>query len=83
MAGHERISLNSRPVDVPTSSAKALRRFRPLSGVRSLWIDAVCINQDDVRERNAQVSIMHHIYEKSVGSLIWLGDADNVAERAF
>ncbi len=28
----------------------------------AFWIDAVCINQDDIQERNQQVSLMSTIY---------------------
>jgi hypothetical protein len=40
---------------------------------RSLWIDALCINQFNVRERNHQVGQMSQIYGKSWRVLIWLG----------
>ncbi|KAH7011514.1 heterokaryon incompatibility protein-domain-containing protein [Ilyonectria destructans] len=39
-----------------------------------LWIDAICINQGDVEERNAQVSMMKQIYEKSILVISWLGE---------
>ncbi|KAH7149258.1 heterokaryon incompatibility protein-domain-containing protein [Dactylonectria estremocensis] len=39
-----------------------------------LWIDAICINQGDVEERNAQVSQMKQIYEKSAMVITWLGE---------
>jgi hypothetical protein len=37
------------------------------------WVDAVCINQDDVAERNLQVPRMKQIYENAESTLIWLG----------
>ncbi|OCK89500.1 uncharacterized protein K441DRAFT_690019 [Cenococcum geophilum 1.58] len=40
------------------------------------WIDAICINQQDVGERNAQVAIMDRIYERAGYVLAWLGDED-------
>ncbi|KPM35050.1 hypothetical protein AK830_g11525 [Neonectria ditissima] len=40
-----------------------------------LWIDAICINQGDVEERNVQVSMMKEIYEKSSMVITWLGEA--------
>ncbi|KAK7403206.1 hypothetical protein QQX98_011023 [Neonectria punicea] len=40
-----------------------------------LWIDAICINQGDMEERNAQVSMMKEIYEKSSMVITWLGEA--------
>jgi len=37
------------------------------------WIDAICINQDDIVERTAQVSIMHQIYHSAQKVFVWLG----------
>ena len=38
------------------------------------WIDAVCINQEDVLEHNAQISTMHRIFKKAESVSIWLGE---------
>ena len=38
-----------------------------------LWIDAICINQDDADERSKQVGKMWEIYEESYTTIIWLG----------
>jgi hypothetical protein len=43
---------------------------------RVLWIDAICINQNDSLERNAQVRQMRHIYSSARRVLVWLGDDD-------
>ena len=40
------------------------------------WIDTICINQDDIPERNAQVSIMSTIYMKADEVIAWLGEED-------
>lgn len=37
------------------------------------WIDALCINQDDVAERNRQLGIMGQIYFRSSMVILWLG----------
>ncbi len=41
------------------------------------WVDALCINQNNVLERNAQVSIMRDIYASSKRIIIWLGSEDS------
>ncbi|KAK6596611.1 ankyrin and HET domain-containing protein [Botrytis cinerea] len=41
---------------------------------RVLWIDAICINQEDIPERNSQVKYMGTIYSKSSIVLAWLGE---------
>jgi len=44
-----------------------------LKAKKSLWVDALCINQKDVHERNHQVSFMGTIYENASVVLVWLG----------
>ena len=38
-----------------------------------LWIDAICINQEDISERNHQVRLMAQIYERADRVYSWLG----------
>ncbi|KPI35980.1 uncharacterized protein AB675_10436 [Cyphellophora attinorum] len=40
---------------------------------RTLWIDAICIDQSNITERNHQVWMMGHIYSRAKGVVIWLG----------
>jgi hypothetical protein len=40
-------------------------------------VDAVCINQADVGERNHQVSNMHIIYTLAQSVVVWLGESGN------
>lgn len=46
---------------------------------RYLWIDAICINQEDVPERNAQVAIMDRIFGGAQCVFGWLGPADSLS----
>lgn len=39
----------------------------------ALWVDAICINQQDKVEKTAQVSRMHEIYSAASNVCIWLG----------
>ena len=41
-----------------------------------IWIDALCIDQENISERNAQVSIMDQIYQRAGYVLVWLGEKD-------
>jgi hypothetical protein len=43
---------------------------------RVYWIDAICINQDSVLERNHQVQMMRQIYSNAESVSVWLGEAD-------
>jgi hypothetical protein len=39
----------------------------------TLWIDAICINQDDLTEKQYQVGLMDFIYHRAERVLVWLG----------
>ena len=55
----------------------ALTYLRLEEEERVLWIDAICINQQDVREKSSQICIMPYIYTRAKTVIVWLG----VAER--
>lgn len=52
----------------------ALRYLRKEGSNRILWVDAICINQKDVKERGHQVGIMRDVYANATEVLIWLGE---------
>ncbi|ETN38995.1 uncharacterized protein HMPREF1541_07037 [Cyphellophora europaea CBS 101466] len=46
-----------------------------------LWIDALCIDQRNVLERNHQVGIMQDIYRSAHEVVVWLGQGNKQIER--
>ncbi|KAI0170956.1 heterokaryon incompatibility protein-domain-containing protein [Pestalotiopsis sp. NC0098] len=89
------ITINGMELMVPINTAKALESIRialpklknqydQLEDVR-IWIDAICINQSDDKERAQQVSFMDEIYQDAAAVTIWLGDhaSDEEAKAAF
>ena len=52
----------------------ALTHLRYTDRHRTLWIDAICINQNDNEEKNSQVSHMSRIYAGADNVCVWLGD---------
>lgn len=48
-----------------------------------IWADAVCINQDDVSERNQQVQMMRDIYSSAEYVFVCLGDGDQDTDWLF
>lgn len=48
-----------------------------------LWIDAMCIDQQDDEEKGQQVSIMDQVYSNASVVLAWLGDSDEVTRVAL
>ena len=62
----------------------ALRHFRSArEGHRAFWIDAISINQNDHEERRKGVLQMKQIYERSLGTIVWLGPAHALTAAAF
>ncbi|KAK0314046.1 hypothetical protein LTR54_007930 [Friedmanniomyces endolithicus] len=47
---------------------------------RPLWVDAICINQQDIAEKNQQVPLMGELYSRATGVVIWLGESDLAVE---
>ena len=48
-----------------------------------LWIDFLCINQDDIEERNSQVTMMSDIFGYASGVIGWIGDPTPQSDQAF
>lgn len=61
----------------------ALRALREPKTDVDLWVDAICINQDDDAERKTQVAKMEEIYSKAQRVLIWLGQSTPSSDVAF
>ena len=61
----------------------ALRHLRHPDRHRFLWIDAICINQSDLREKGQQVQRMFSIYFKAERVIVWLGSAAGLDDQAI
>jgi hypothetical protein len=68
------ILCNSVIVEVSVNLFRALRQLRNVQVQVVIWVDFLCINQQDVVERSLQVAMMREIYEKSREVIIWLGE---------
>ncbi|KAK1967601.1 HET-domain-containing protein, partial [Colletotrichum sublineola] len=66
-------SSSSMSLSIRPNLAAALRQLRYLDIPRRMWIDALCINQADLEERNKQVHIMCDIYRRASHVVVWLG----------
>ncbi|KLU86289.1 hypothetical protein MAPG_05305, partial [Magnaporthiopsis poae ATCC 64411] len=75
----ETIDVNGIAFQVGANLLGALRFLRfmqkdPVSNKDGFWIDAICINQSDVDEKNTQLGLMEHIYSRARSVLVWLGE---------
>lgn len=75
--------------EVPITSALAagLREIRAQATTRApstcLWVDAICINQTNIPERNYQVKIMYDILAASHGVVGWLGELTTEIDQSL
>ncbi|KAH3999831.1 hypothetical protein HBI25_123300 [Parastagonospora nodorum] len=56
-----------------------LRHLRSSTQQRRLWIDALCINQNDLEEKGSQVRFMEEVYRQAKAIVIWLGTPEDEA----
>ncbi|KAH8894696.1 hypothetical protein GQ53DRAFT_643223, partial [Thozetella sp. PMI_491] len=76
----EQIMVDNKPVHVGKNLARALRTLREIPEIQRgarVWVDALCINQKDVKEKNYVVRRMVDIYSKAERVISYLGDNDN------
>jgi hypothetical protein len=77
------IILNSHPILVRENLWLALHHLRSPTEERVIWIDAICINQGDISERNHQVGMMREIYSCATMVHVWLGAESMRSREAF
>jgi hypothetical protein len=76
------IAISSSRFDIYPNLFHALSQLERSKVVGWIWADAVCINQEDVAERNAQVSIMDIIYKNASKTVMWLGKERAATSKA-
>lgn len=69
------ISLNGTRFSVGNNLWWFLHHMRLRNQYVNFWIDAMCIDQSNVMERNHQVQIMRKIYSNAQSVSVWLGNA--------
>lgn len=68
------VSLAGTPFPVTANCEAVLKRVRKQSAPRIVWIDAVCISQENKDEQGHQVQLMPDIYSRVKSVLIYLGE---------
>jgi hypothetical protein len=68
---------------ITANLAKALRYLRYADETRVLWVDALCINQNNLKEREEQVKQMSSIYKKASRVVSWTGEATEDSHQAI
>jgi hypothetical protein len=79
--GKKTISLNGNDFEVRENLFWALSCLRTRTKV-VIWVDAICIDQSNIEERNYQVGLMPFIYNRAERVIIWLGLPSALQERS-
>lgn len=77
------IQCEGNPIDAAANLHAALRALRYPDKPRILWVDALCINQNDMAERNKQIPLMTQIYQSASCVIMWLGPLGEMTEKAI
>ncbi|KAK0630506.1 heterokaryon incompatibility protein-domain-containing protein [Bombardia bombarda] len=70
-------------LEIPTSCFHALKRIRERFGAITIWIDSVCIDQEDSEEKAGQIVLMQDIYSVAQSVIVWLGEGNERSDQAM
>jgi hypothetical protein len=75
------ICVDGMPLEVPKRAENVIRSLYRCSGgitgPSAVWIDAICIDQDDLQEKGRQVAMMDLIFRRAAVVQVWLGPSDD------
>ncbi len=80
------IIVNGHQVAIGANLESALQALRHKAAIKSgykLWVDAICINQQDIAERGREVRRMGKIYRQAHDVVIWLGNEGAKSDKAM
>jgi hypothetical protein len=77
------ILMHGHRFEVTVNLHAALLRLRNHAVQRVLWVDAMCINQADQKEKEHQIQAMANIYGRANRMVVWLGEAADGSDEAI
>ncbi|KAF4414864.1 heterokaryon incompatibility [Fusarium acutatum] len=77
------IIINGRSLSITNTLAVALKSIKLCTAERLLWVDQICINQQDEAEKAIQVPLMGNIYSTATTTIAWLGEASQRSDEAM
>ncbi|KAK3372737.1 heterokaryon incompatibility [Podospora didyma] len=78
-----KITCEGKSLQATPNRELALKRMRHSRNVQLFWVDAICIDQTSIPERNHQVSMMGDIYRRAARVNLWLGPGDDLSAKEF
>ncbi|KAH8594437.1 heterokaryon incompatibility protein-domain-containing protein [Bisporella sp. PMI_857] len=77
------IYVEGKPIVIRPNLFAALKQLRLREEPILLWVDAICIDQNNIEERNQQVNLMEQIYKLNGAVYMWLGKEADGSDLAM
>ncbi|PKS08717.1 hypothetical protein jhhlp_004770, partial [Lomentospora prolificans] len=77
------ITIGGAELEIGGELYRAMMRLRDEEKPLRIWIDGICINQNDVEERNEHVKMMGKVYKGAQHVRIWLGEEIGIESPAL
>lgn len=74
---------SGRLVNITQNAETVLLNVREPDRPQRVWIDGICINQANIKERSHQVTLMGAIFSGASSVLVWLGEANEHTGSVF
>jgi hypothetical protein len=80
----ESFVIDGKKITLRSNLVKFLREIRNRHNIPPVyWIDSICINQDDPKEKMHQIQLLREIYSSASCVLSWLGPMGNGSNLAM
>ena len=76
-------TVNGTQIRLTINLLGALRYLRETRQGSRFWVDALCINQNDLTERAQQVQLMSRIYQKALLVAMWISERQDDSDLAI
>lgn len=81
---HKNVTIGDVGLLITANGYSALLHLRKkLNTTFSIWVDAICIDQENEKEKERQIPLMGDIYNQAERVYIWLGDGNPASDRAM
>ncbi|SCV45633.1 uncharacterized protein FFB14_08767 [Fusarium fujikuroi] len=78
----QKIACNGCDLNITQSCYEALTSLRDSCRSLTIWVDAICINQEDNSEKEQQIVLMGSIYTLAETVYVWLGVGNTETDQA-
>jgi hypothetical protein len=79
----ESVIIDNQRLKITSNLYTLLLRLQDERLSRVIWVDAICINQEDEKEKEYQIPLMAEIYAKASRVIVWLGEAKDDSDQAL